>query len=91
MSFIVTNAVDIHVTSERPVLLSSANDNRVVMNVWAGASDLWFGDRNVKGGTIGNRIPAGERLELKLRGDVYVIRDGGNEGLCSFSEEINNG
>ena len=91
MSFSVTNAVDVFADSNRSVLLASANDRRRIINIWAGDSDLWFGDRSVTGGTIGNKIAAGSRVELSLRGAIYVIRHSADAGLCSFSEEIEHG
>jgi len=91
MSFSVTNAVDVFASNTRSVLLASANDRRRVINIWAGDSDIWFGNRSVTGGTIGNKISAGSRVELSLRGAIYVIRDGSDTGLCSFSEEISSG
>ncbi len=88
MSFAVTNAVDVFVDGQKSIKLSSANARRRVINIWAGDSDLWFGDRDVRGGTIGNKVRAGDRVELTLKGEIYVIRQGGTAGLCSFSEEL---
>lgn len=89
MSFVITNAIDVFVGSDKPLLLSKANANRTIINIWAGDTDLWFGNRSVKGGTIGNKVKAGTKVEISLRGDIYVIRNASNSGLCSFSEEIN--
>lgn len=91
MSFVITNATDVFADDTRGVLLAAANTKRRVINIWAGDSDLWFGNRSVKGGTIGNKVDAGSKVELTLRGDIYVIRNTGDAGLCSFSEEINAG
>lgn len=84
----ITNAVDVYVDYSKSVQLAPANPRRRFVNIWAGTSDLWFGNREVKGGTIGNKIEAGTKVELEYRGTIWVIRNGADAGMCSFSEEI---
>lgn len=87
----LTNAVDIFVDGTRPVKLSNANSNRKVINIWAGDTDLWYGGRTVKSGTIGHKVTVGQMVEVKTSAEIWVIRVPNTAGKCSFSEEYTNG
>ncbi len=90
MTFKISSAVD-KIAGDKPVRLVKENPNRTVLNIDAGEYDLWFGDENVRAGTVGNKVAANKRLELKIRGEVWVIRLPGQAAMCGHSQETERG
>ena len=88
MAYRLTSATDKLVDGSEAVLLVRENDGREILNLWAGDHDLWYGDENVKSGTIGGKVDAEDHVELKTRSAVYVIRQAGEESKCSYSQEF---
>jgi len=90
MAIKVSNAVDT-IVGDRAVKLVNENANRTEINLWAGPDyPLWFGNEEVMPGTIGNKVEAGERVTLKLRGELWAIRAEGITAPMSFSQELSN-
>jgi len=87
----MNNATDVFADYTRPVKLADARPKRKYINIWAGDTDLWYGNRGVQSGTIGHKVKAGARVEIKTTSEIWVIRAVNTAGNCSFSEEFNDG
>ena len=84
----LTNPIDIYVDGSQPIKLVGANALRRAINIWAGTTDLWYGDRNITAGSQGNKIMPGIPVEIAKGAEVWVIRESGNAGACAYSEEF---
>jgi len=88
----LTNAIDINVGADMAVKLVDADPKRKILNLFPGTANIWFGgNKNVKAGTIGNKVLAGSNLEITSSAEIWVIRASGDETLCSYSEEFVDG
>jgi len=82
------DSIDAFVDGDRAVKIADENPFRKVINIWAGDSDIYYGNRRVRGAGFGQRIPAGGMAEIKDQlAEIWVIRAPLTSGLCSFSEE----
>lgn len=86
----LTNATDLMV-SDIPMKLVNFNAHRTRLNIWAGEHDLWFGEEDVKPGSVGNKVIAKERLEMSLQSEIWVVRARDVSAKCGFSQELNRG
>ena len=91
MEIKLKNGRDFYVDGERAVKIADANPNRRVLNLYTGADDLYFGGNNkVIAGGIAGYVPASPKpVEVKLQGEIWVIRAKGTAGKCGVMEEIN--
>jgi hypothetical protein len=85
----LTSAKNITVNATEPVLLVKQNPRRKVLNITAGAFDVWVGQIDVVADTEQNKVPANARIVIRdIQSELWVIASGGNSGKISFSEEI---
>ena len=82
------DSINEFVDGNRAVKIADENPYRKVINIWAGDSDLYYGNRRVEATGFGHRIPAGGMAELTdIKAEIWVKRASLTSGLCSFSEE----
>lgn len=85
----ISDAVDLYVDGTKAVKVVEEDPNRFAVNLFAGIEDLWWGGtKNVKAGTIANKVRAGGSLEVKTGAEIWVIRAAGAAADFSFSEEF---